>query len=80
MLQARGDLDGDHDVDSADLALMKGCFSGADVPAQSTPECVKADLDHDGDVDLSDFGLLQPCLTGPDMPATPDCFDSELPR
>ena len=57
------------------LAIMLGCLSGADVPAPSTPECVKADLGHDGDVDLSDFGLLQQCLTGPYMPGALHCFD-----
>src|SRR5262249_38918663 len=48
-----GDVDGDHDVDLADLATLlahNGVSSGA------TPE--QGDLDGDGDVDFSDLTEL----------------------
>ena len=45
-----GDLDGDGDVDGADLGLLLGAW-GASGPSP-------ADLDGDGDVDGADLGLL----------------------
>jgi hypothetical protein len=71
----RFDLDGDGDVDPADMAVLKGCLSGAHVPVQATPPCPKADLDGDGDADLADVALLQLCLTGEDTPPAPGCID-----
>ncbi len=55
----RGDLDGDCDVDAADLDLLTACNSRANVPHDGTPACQAADLDGDGDVDPDDFGLFQ---------------------
>ena len=73
--QLLGDLDSDGDADSADLDILRGCFSGDGIPVQATPPCPSADFDHDGDADLSDFGLFQRCLTGSDMPPAPGCID-----
>lgn len=55
-----GDLDGDGDVDSVDVSLMRGCISRAGVRAASG--CAAADLDGDSDVDQTDFGILQRSL------------------
>ncbi len=48
-----GDLDGDGDVDVADLAILLANFgSMANVTA------AEGDLDHDGDVDIADLSLM----------------------
>jgi hypothetical protein len=52
------DLDGDGDIDAADLATLGGCMSGPD--AAAGPDCEGADRDGDGDVDLGDFAGIQP--------------------
>ena len=50
-----GDVDGDSDVDQADLGILLGTYELAtDDPDYDT----RADLDCDGDVDQSDLGLL----------------------
>lgn len=46
-----GDLDGDGDVDAADLAILLGAWGPA-------PKGTPADLDRDGDVDAADLALL----------------------
>ena len=52
-----GDLDGDGDVDGADLGLLLGDFgiSGPSI----------ADLNHDGRVDGADLGILLGAWTAP---------------
>ncbi len=47
-----GDLDGDHDIDLADLAIMLAGYGMTD------PHFEDGDLDGDGDVDLTDLSLL----------------------
>ncbi len=49
-----GDLDGDGDVDAADLALLLGSWG----PSGSCPPFVAADLDEDCDVDAADLAQL----------------------
>jgi hypothetical protein len=51
------DLDGDGDVDAADLDSFGGCMAGPGVNVG--PGCAPADADKDGDVDLADFSELQ---------------------
>lgn len=68
---ARGDFDGDGDVDGADLEVLKACFTGPDLPLAEG--CARADLEGDNDADQSDFGLFQACISGPDRPAPPAC-------
>jgi subtilisin family serine protease len=67
------DLDGDCDVDGADLAISLDC---ATAPAVGPPDpgCEAADLDLDNDVDQSDHGLLQRCLSGEGIPPDPNCL------
>jgi hypothetical protein len=48
-----GDLDGDRDIDLADLSQLLGSYG---TTSGATPE--DGDLDGDGDVDLSDLSLL----------------------
>jgi hypothetical protein len=52
------DLDGDGDIDAADLGALGGCLSGPD--SSAGPGCAAADRDSDGDVDLADFAGIQP--------------------
>ncbi len=66
-----GDLDGDGDVDSADVIRFRACLTGADLAVVES--CRDADLDGDGDVDLADFGFLQRCLSGSAIAADPAC-------
>lgn len=47
-----GDLDGDGDVDQADLGILLANYG------QSVPPGTSGDLDGDGDVDQSDLGVL----------------------
>lgn len=70
---AKGNLDGDCDVDLDDLALWEACASGPAIPVFGG--CTQADLDGDGDVDQSDFGIFQRCYSGTGKPADPDCAD-----
>lgn len=60
----RADVDGDCDVDTADLAVFQSCLSGQGKP-YPTPACANLDADADGDIDQSDFGVFQRCLSGP---------------
>jgi hypothetical protein len=52
------DLDGDGDIDGADLATLGGCIGGPGV--ESGAGCEGADRDGDGDVDLADTASVQP--------------------
>jgi len=68
----RGDMDGDGDVDLADLGGFRDCAAGPSVSA--SVECMKTfDFDEDGDVDQSDFGIFQRCYGGVGIPARLDC-------
>lgn len=51
------DLDGDGDVDGADIDAFANCMQGPD--ADLGPQCAPADRDGDADVDLRDFADLQ---------------------
>jgi len=58
-----GNLDNDVDVDFADFAVLRDCWTGPEIPALAG--CGEADLDGDGDVDLADFAVVQRSFTGP---------------
>lgn len=75
LVPLRSDFNNDGDVDAADLAILKACFSGNRIPVQATPDCLRADLDDDGDVDLSDFGMFQMCLTDANIPPASSCLE-----
>jgi hypothetical protein len=67
------DLDGDNDVDGADVGLFAHCMTGprqTDIPEQ----CRAADFDRDGDVDQGDFSILQRCLSGEGLSVDPACL------
>lgn len=66
-----GDLDGDRDVDVADLQIFIRCMTGTE-SGPVAADCRKADMDSDNDVDQSDFGLLQRCFSG-SLPSSYDC-------
>ena len=51
------DLDGDGNINAADLGVFGGCMTGPD--GDAAPGCAPADADTDGDVDLADFAGLQ---------------------
>jgi hypothetical protein len=70
---AVGDVDGDCDVDSADLDLLADCGSGPGI-AQTDPACASALLDADSDVDADDFAIFQRCYTGENVSANLDCW------
>lgn len=50
-----GDIDGDGDVDQADLGALLGAYSSAEGDPNWNPD---ADFDGDGDVDQADLGTL----------------------
>lgn len=56
-----GDFDFDGDVDTADYALFRACWSGANVPPASG--CADKDLDRDNDVDQADLAVFQQNIT-----------------
>jgi len=68
------DLDGDGDVDQADVGLFQECLTGAFVPQNELP-CLPARLDADDDVDQDDLNIMLNCLqnSGPDIPAPQNC-------
>jgi hypothetical protein len=77
---ANADFDGDHDVDSADLAIFQACVGGPLLPLK--PGCtlaprpnglIAADFDGDEDVDQEDFGIFQRCLGGVGKRPDPNC-------
>lgn len=57
-----GDLDGDFDVDNADIGIAVGNFTGAN--GSTTMTRAQGDVDGDGDVDNSDIGLIVGQFTG----------------
>ena len=79
------DLDGDCDVDTADLEVFIDCATGAsvaygpgDLPATcrlplDAQDLIAADLDQDHDVDQTDFAVIQRCLSGENNPADTNC-------
>ena len=54
-LTPAGDLDGDDDIDLADLALLLAAYFTCDGDAAYNPD---ADLDASGCVDLGDLSIL----------------------
>jgi hypothetical protein len=68
---ARGDFNGDGDVDSDDLASFLACVTGPAVGIATG--CESKDFDNDGDIDQADFGKFQRCFSGTDNPADPAC-------
>ena len=66
-----GDMDGDCEVDLADLLSFAACGTG---PVLGPPSqgCEVADFDGDGDVDQSDFGIFQRRYGGSGLPADSD--------
>lgn len=66
------DTDQDCDVDDADVAAFRTCYSGPNVPYTGS-DCGRFDLDDDGAVDQSDFGLLQLCISGRGGDYPPGC-------
>jgi hypothetical protein len=68
---AGADFDQDGDVDSADFALFRACFSGPQIAYSGA--CAKADFEHDGDVDQADFGIFLRCFSGAGKSADPSC-------
>jgi hypothetical protein len=67
------DLDGDGDVDQADLSLFESCASGPGIPFNGTDLCKKVDFDTDGHVDQTDFAVVQGCYSGSGNPTIPGC-------
>jgi hypothetical protein len=57
-----GDGNQDGSVDSADLLMMEGCWTGP--AAELGPDCAVFDLDGDGDVDLADSAMVQQLIHG----------------
>ncbi len=72
-LLAVADLDGDDDVDAADLSLLEACASGPAISHSGTEVCRQADFDADSDIDQSDFAVFQRCFGGENVPADPNC-------
>jgi len=70
----RADLDGDFDVDDADLLLFQDCATGAGIPA-TAPDCGSTDFDADQDVDQADFAAFQRCFGGQGMVPAYNCMD-----
>lgn len=66
-------LDGDCDVDSGDLVLLRVCMSGSGVPLALG--CEGRDFDADGDADMNSFGIFHRCYRGSGVAADPDCAD-----
>lgn len=59
---AKGDTDGDGDIDLDDLYNFNECFSG---PGQGVgPNCEATDFDNNGKTDMLDFKELQKKFTG----------------
>lgn len=83
----RFDLDGDGDVDGAELTLFRNCITGPGVPydpsalptgcaLQVGPDsALPVDADQDADVDLDDFGWLQRCFGPAGHPVEPACLN-----
>jgi hypothetical protein len=57
------DMNGDLEVDLADMPDFTGCLNGP-TGGYLVPTCYDADIDLDGDVDLVDAKLLQQVFTG----------------
>jgi len=53
-----GDAENDGDIDLQDFAIFRGCLSGPDQSAPSSP-CRVMDFDQDTDVDLADWAAFQ---------------------
>jgi hypothetical protein len=58
-----GDLDGDLDLDLADLARFTACF-GSEISPESPCRCADV-AGMDNTLDLLDWAALQPALSGP---------------
>lgn len=75
------DVNGDHHVDSVDLADFLQCTNGAETPypEETATDCGRFDTDGDGDVDQEDFGVFQRCLTGLLNPIDVSCVGTSQP-
>ena len=73
------DVDGDHDVDSDDIAALQRCLSGQYAPAEGC-ECFNRPLPGhiypaDSSIDDADVRKFIACSSGPAMPADIHCDD-----
>jgi len=72
-----GDVDGDHDVDQADFAVLAACVSGEFTPAPAGCLCFDRPVPGfphgDNDVDADDLDAFEACASGPGIPASPGC-------
>jgi hypothetical protein len=71
--RARGDLDGDGDVDQSDFGHLQACIATPGVsPADAV--CLPGRLDADEDVDSADVQIFMQCMSGANNPADADCL------
>ena len=59
-----GDMNGDTDIDTHDLAQLQRCYTGVG-PRPMPAICGCADFDGDDDVDFADFSVAAAAFGGP---------------
>jgi hypothetical protein len=72
VVPAKGDFDGDNDVDQVDFGFFQKCLTG-EFASPTDIHCLAADFDEQGDIDQTDLTTFLTCFSGSNIAPPPEC-------